>query len=83
MTDSALFYEVLSNIASLRSASYKIQPAQDEALKYHGMAISLVNERLRGQRLSDGTIGTVLAFAVFSVNVMHSFYSSSEITDNV
>jgi hypothetical protein len=70
MTDSALFYEVLANVAYIGPGILQFHNDNVDSLRYHGMAISSVNRRLEDPILSvsDGTIGTVLAFAVFSAS---------------
>lgn len=54
------------------STTHHLMTKHAEALTYHGKAIQLVNERLHSGKdaISDGTLSTVLAFAVFSVSKM-------------
>ncbi|KAF2494834.1 hypothetical protein BU16DRAFT_618815 [Lophium mytilinum] len=70
LSDPALFYEILSHV-SLDVAA--VDPGcsdrrRNRALKLHVLALQDVNRRLEdpSKGLSEGVIGTVLAFACFS-----------------
>lgn len=76
LSDEALFYEILANIAHVMSTTHNMMTKYAEALKYHGKAILTVNRRLHDDSLatSDGTLSAVLAFAVFSVSIACHLY---------
>lgn len=61
----------MSNISQVvRSANSSIS-LTEAALSYHGRAIKLVQRKLTDpvSCIDDGTIGTILAFAMFSVRM--------------
>ena len=77
-SDPAFFYEILSHIA-LDVASAQSPPTTSDveydyqtstmSLALHSLALLSINQRLTDPTigLSDGVIGTILAFACFSV----------------
>jgi len=72
-TDPALLYEILSHIA-LQFNFYTKSNTDFKSLALHSLALRSVNERLLDpiEGISDGVIGTILAFAAFSVSDQES-----------
>jgi len=71
LSDPALFYEILSHISQDISAVNSEYSDRGQSLQFHALALRSVNRRLADPLLgtSDGIIGTVLAFACFSVSI--------------
>lgn len=75
LNDVAAFHQVLANLTTQLDAhrypGYKIaEYERKEAMAHHVKALAIIHQRLSDpkQAISQGTLGTVIAMACFSVS---------------
>lgn len=78
MQHAAAFHQVLAN-AALNLASLRAKdsvPELAESLYHHNVAVKIATKELADpeRSTSDGLLGTIVAFACYSVSLCHLYF---------